>query len=136
MSTTTVTVLCVCVHNMQATPVSTIQAAPCGAHAVTSQSVQYSHCTTQEDVWIGPHCVCVHLCSLLLTTGMATVGLPEPRPGPYPLTLIDRGVEGLWVVPAPCESLPSSVQATASGAMPVAANAGSSRKGRTGYCHR
>ena len=60
MSTTTVTVLCVCVHNMQATPVSTIQAAPCGAHAVTSQ---YSTVTAPPRKMFGlVHIVCVFTC--------------------------------------------------------------------------
>ncbi len=103
----------------------TVQAAPCRAHAVTSQyTVQSLHHPKRCLAW-SSLCVC-SLCSLLLT--MATVGFARAQAGPLPLTLIDRGVEGLWVVPAPCESLPSSVQATASGAMPVAANAGSSRR--------
>ena len=75
---------CVCVHNMQATP-----GHPCVYYSGRPMRcprsyfpVQYSHCTTQEDVWIGPHCVCVHLCSLLLTTGMATVGFARAQAGP------------------------------------------------------
>jgi hypothetical protein len=56
-------------------------------HAVPTQllpSALYSHCTTPKYVWIGPRCVHVHLCSLLLTTGMATVGFARAQAGPLP----------------------------------------------------